>query len=288
MKDQPNVIPSKAARKSIEINDNLKSTILHQLEGRRQSRLSNLKVLGSFNQIKRTLVEIFSLKSFTLHWLSFAAIFGTFSAFYVIMNQVLKPSLKKTINNHHGNENWMIAIGGFIMEIMGFSGSILGGYLLDKFSKYKFQNVVSSSMVLVIFVILTSTMKQAIIGLIFFLFAFFGLFMGAYGTSAIQFAFEISYPHSEAIITILFLTGMQISGTIIAAIGQKLLDMSMSTDPSRGALNTCLLMIGMMVVGIILALLTKEELNRNKASNNSTRRNSNASVQQDNTNLPGI
>ena len=80
---------------------------------------------------------------------------------------------------------------------MGFTGSILGGYFLDKYSKYKVGNVASFSMVLSIFIILTATMKLANIGLIFFIFAFYGLFIGAYGTIAIQLALEITYPHSE-------------------------------------------------------------------------------------------
>ena len=63
---------------------------------------------------------------------------------------------------------------------------------------------------------------------------------------------------------------------------------SLKTDPSRGALNTCLLMIGIMSGGLILASITKEELNRKNASNSCSGRNTPELNPTDSLNLPGI
>ena len=85
------------------------------MRAKNKSNTTLLKIKATFEQLKYTLKIIFGKRSFTFHWISFATIFGSFNAFYVIMNQILKPSLKSELTDQQRSEDWIIALAGFTM-----------------------------------------------------------------------------------------------------------------------------------------------------------------------------
>ena len=76
-------------------------------------------------------------------------------------------------------------------------GCLVGGFLLDKYKKYKFLNVLSYGFVVIIYASFTGTLHLANLPADFILMALYGLFMGAYSTISIQLMLEITYPESE-------------------------------------------------------------------------------------------
>ena len=69
-----------------------------------------LKITATFKQILDTVKVVFRNRSFVIHWISFAAVFGSTNAFGVFLNQVLKLPMVENEVAVEDSYDWIISL----------------------------------------------------------------------------------------------------------------------------------------------------------------------------------
>ncbi|CEF67611.1 Major facilitator superfamily and Major facilitator superfamily domain, general substrate transporter and Major facilitator superfamily domain-containing protein [Strongyloides ratti] len=208
------------------------------------AKISEVNV-GYITEIKKC----FHDNSFILLLICYGLNTGVFYAISTLLQQIMLPYYK-------GSQKEIGTIG-LVLVVAGMVGSLITGFLLDKFQKYKETTLavyIFSFIGTVLFAISLGNISIKIIGGVAF---FLGFFMTGYLAIGFEYAAEITYPIAEHSTSGLLNASAQFFGIALTSGFGKIVD---TEGPLIANIGFCVC----LGIGVILTAIGKADLKRQK------------------------
>lgn len=241
--EQPKCAPSQARYNQIEqlrIATDLQQDSPRPLHGMKHF----LKILG----------ELLSSRDFNLMHISFGINIGTGYAIHTVLNQVIAGSDEQL---HYSTS--VVGRAGLILLLMGVLGSVVCGYILDKWHAYK-----STAFLLYLFAIgslaaFTVCLKYNEPILVYVTMGALGLCLTGYECCGFEYAVELTYPKPEQISATMLNVSGQIYGILVTFAASIIVD-------SYGSTAGCCFLCLSLALGSITSLATGSNYKRLRSS----------------------
>ncbi|KAM3721453.1 putative MFS-type transporter C09D4.1 [Dirofilaria immitis] len=217
--------------------------------------LAQLRMLGDTNEKNyyRSLKQLMTNSNFILLFITYGINVGVFYAVSTVLSQMILI--------FHPNEQESAGMVGLLLVLAGMVGSILCGFILDRFHEFKLTTLVvymfcTMGMLLFTFLIDITQMWYIYVSSIFL-----GFFMAGYLPIGFEFASELTFPIAEGTASGLLNASAQVFGiTLTLCVGFILQYDSVFVSN--------LTLTGFLVVGTFLTALIKSDLRRQRAHEN--------------------
>ncbi|XP_050314466.1 uncharacterized MFS-type transporter C09D4.1-like [Anthonomus grandis grandis] len=199
-----------------------------------------------------SLKELFTNKGFLIHTLAYSISYGIFSAFGTLLNQFILSYFPGAAQDAGRM--------GLVMILVGMSGGVLAGYVLDKTRKYKETNFVIYIGTVVCLGGLLVSLQMKAKYVVYVTIGIFGFFLNAYIPAGIEFASELTYPANESTTTSLITAASQTLGvTFTLMLGE--------INTKWGTFWAIIIQISLLIAGCILTMFVPNNLRRQAAFN---------------------
>ncbi|KIH56626.1 transporter, major facilitator family protein [Ancylostoma duodenale] len=198
----------------------------------------------------RTLGKLLTSKDFVLLFITYGINTGVFYAVSTLLAQMVLP--------FYPTESEAIGQIGVAIVVAGMLGSVVGGFLLDRFKRFKLTTVLDYLFSFLAMLAFTFTLDLGSIVVVFVNAFVLGFFMTGYLPIGFEFAAEITFPAAEGTTGGLLNASAQIFGMLLTlAMGQVM--HGISTFWCNIIMSTAL------ILGTFLTILIKEDQKRQKA-----------------------
>ncbi|EPB76853.1 hypothetical protein ANCCEY_04065, partial [Ancylostoma ceylanicum] len=161
----------------------------------------------------RTLGKLLTSKDFVLLFITYGINTGVFYAVSTLLAQMVLP--------FYPTESEAIGQIGVAIVVAGMLGSVVGGFLLDRFKKFKLTTVLDYLFSFLAMLAFTFTLDLGSIVVVFVNAFILGFFMTGYLPIGFEFAAEITFPAAEGTTGGLLNASAQIFGMLLTlAMGQ--------------------------------------------------------------------
>jgi len=231
--------------------------------------------LASVKEYGSSIMRLMKSIPFLLLVVSYGLNVGCYYALSTLLNQIIKPTFLR--NEADYSEEFLSSLDtsigsmGTMMVVAGLVGSLLGGFLLDRFKKFKLTTLCCCLLTLVFMVLFSWMVYKESIAFDYFFIAALGFFMTGYLPIGFEFGAELTYPESEATSSGLLNCSAQIFGLAVTQFCTFIINSSTSNDDDggiegqlRGARYANISMITCLILCCILTFLIKEDLKRYK------------------------
>uniref|UniRef100_A0A0K0E3I3 MFS domain-containing protein n=1 Tax=Strongyloides stercoralis TaxID=6248 RepID=A0A0K0E3I3_STRER len=201
--------------------------------------------------------KCFKDRSFILLLFCYGLNTGVFYAISTLLQQIMLPYYKDSQKE--------IGTIGLILVVAGMIGTLITGFLLDKFQKYKETTLgvyIFSFIGTVLFAIFLGNISIKIIGGVAF---FLGFFMTGYLAIGFEYAAEITYPIAEHSTSGLLNASAQLFGIAFTFGFGKIVD---NEGPYIANIGFCIC----LAIGVILTAIGKADLKRQKMQHSTNQR----------------
>ncbi|CAI4221053.1 unnamed protein product [Auanema sp. JU1783] len=197
-----------------------------------------------------TLASLLTSRNFVLLFVTYGINTGVFYAVSTLLSQM--------VLSFYPDETETVGQIGLVIVLAGMIGSVVGGYSLDKFKKFKWTTILVYLFSFLGMLSFTFTLNMGSIAIVFLNAFLLGFFMTGYLPIGFEFAAEITYPAAEGTTSGLLNASAQIFGIILTLFMGYVMH-----GVSIFACNIIMTMV--LLVGTVLTALIKEELKRQKA-----------------------
>lgn len=200
-----------------------------------------IKVLGQF----------YGDKNFVLLQIGFGFIMGTSYAFHTILNQIVS-------GNHDedpSHPNLVTGNVGLILLVAGIFGSIVCGFLLDKFHAYKVTTDASYLFSFLFMLAFTYCLRLNSPIALYLISVPLGVFLTSYSCCGYEFSVELTYPKSELVASTLLNISAEVFGIVVTFVGSHVTD-------TYGSTCGCLVMSGFLAIGLLSSSMVEPKYNR--------------------------
>ncbi|KAK6731718.1 hypothetical protein RB195_007904 [Necator americanus] len=198
----------------------------------------------------RTLRKLLTSKDFVLLFITYGINTGVFYAVSTLLAQMVLP--------FYPTESETIGQIGVVIVVAGMLGSVVGGFLLDKFKKFKLTTILDYLFSFFAMLAFTFTLDLGSIVVVFVNAFVLGFFMTGYLPIGFEFAAEITFPAAEGTTGGLLNASAQIFGMLLT-LAMGLVMHGISTFWCNIIMSTAL------ILGTILTGMIKEDQKRQKA-----------------------
>lgn len=153
----------------------------------------------SIASYQKSILNMLKSPPFVLLMISYGLSVGVYYSLSTVLSQIIKPTFLDDTSEHHKITDPDSKIGqmGTLMVVAGLLGSVLGGFILDKFKKFKLTTLWCYIFTLLFMVLFTWTVDRENPLFDYFFIGILGFFMTGYLPIGFEFAAEITYPESE-------------------------------------------------------------------------------------------
>ncbi|XGW21165.1 hypothetical protein V3C99_004260 [Haemonchus contortus] len=198
----------------------------------------------------RTLKKLCLSKDFALLFVTYGINTGVFYAVSTLLAQMVLP--------FYPEESVAIGQIGVVIVVSGMLGSVAGGFLLDRFKKFKLTTLLDYFLSFLAMLTFTFTLDLGYLAIVFINSAVLGFFMTGYLPIGFEFAAEITFPAAEGTTSNLLNASAQVFGILLTMAMGKVMH-------SVNTLSSNIIMSLALLVGTILTALISEDLKRQKA-----------------------
>ncbi|CCD63886.1 putative MFS-type transporter C09D4.1 [Caenorhabditis elegans] len=202
------------------------------------------------NNFWGTLRKLMTSRDFVILFITYGINTGVFYAISTLLSQM--------VLSVYPNETETVGYVGLLIVVAGMAGSVVGGFILDKFKKFKLTTIMIYLFSFVGMLSFTLTIDLDSMVLVFINAALLGFFMTGYLPIGFEFAAEITYPAAEGTTSGLLNASAQIFGIALTWL-MGIVMHGFGTFTSNIIMSSCL------VVGTILTCFIREDLKRQKA-----------------------
>ncbi|KJH47504.1 hypothetical protein DICVIV_06391 [Dictyocaulus viviparus] len=200
----------------------------------------------------KTLFQLITNKDFLLLFITYGINTGVFYAISTLLAQMVLP--------YYPTKSVAIGEIGVVIVVAGMLGSIIGGFLLDKFKRFKLITVLDYLFACLGMLTFTFTLHLGSLAIVFSIAFLLGFFMTGYLPIGFEFAAEITFPAAEGTTSALLNASAQIFG-IALTIAMGALMHGVNTFACNISMTIALL------VGTGLTAMITEDLKRQNAHN---------------------
>ncbi|CAI2319246.1 unnamed protein product [Caenorhabditis sp. 36 PRJEB53466] len=202
------------------------------------------------NNFWATLRNLMTSRDFVILFITYGINTGVFYAISTLLSQM--------VLSVYPTETVAVGQVGLVIVVAGMAGSVAGGFLLDKFKKFKLTTILIYLFSFIGMLSFTLTIDLDSMTLVFINAALLGFFMTGYLPIGFEFAAEITYPAAEGTTSGLLNASAQIFGIALT----WLMGIVMH---SFGTLTSNIIMSSCLVLGTFLTCFISEDLKRQKA-----------------------
>ncbi|KAJ1360242.1 hypothetical protein KIN20_019168 [Parelaphostrongylus tenuis] len=213
-----------------------------------QITAQEVKALGP--NFWRTLVNLITNIDFVLLFITYGLNTGVFYAVSTLLAQMVLP--------YYPSESVAIGQIGVVIVVAGMLGSVLGGFLLDKFKRFKLIILLDYLLSALGMLAFTLTLDLGSLFIVFAIAFILGFFMTGYLALGFEFAAEITFPAAEGTTSGLLNCSAQIFG-IALTIAMGSVMHGVSTFACNISMTVALL------IGTGLTALIREDQKRQQA-----------------------
>ncbi|PAV67718.1 hypothetical protein WR25_04230 [Diploscapter pachys] len=197
-----------------------------------------------------TLKKLMTSKDFLLLFITYGINTGVFYAVSTLLAQI--------VLEFYPNEGETVGQIGLVIVVAGMAGSVVGGYCLDRFKKFKLITLIVYLCSFLAMLAFTLTLDLGSIAIVFANSLLLGFFMTGFLPIGFEFAAEITYPAAEGTMSGLLNASAQIFGIGLTMFMGWIIR-------SVGTFWANMIMSGFLVLGTIVTAMITEELRRQKA-----------------------
>lgn len=198
----------------------------------------------------RTLAKLVTSRNFALLFVTYGINTGVFYAVSTLLAQMVLP--------FYPTESVAIGQIGVVIVVAGMIGSVVGGFLLDKFKRFKLTTLLDYLFSFLAMLTFTFTLDLGSLVVVFANAFVLGFFMTGYLAIGFEFAAEITFPAAEGTTSALLNASAQIFGIALTSAMGKVMH-GVSTFWCN------IIMSATLLVGTGLTALIREDLKRQKA-----------------------
>ncbi|CAL2029087.1 unnamed protein product [Caenorhabditis brenneri] len=202
------------------------------------------------NNFWGTLRKLMTSRDFVILFITYGINTGVFYAISTLLSQM--------VLSVYPNETVAVGQVGLVIVVAGMAGSVVGGFILDKFKKFKLTTIMIYLFSFIGMLSFTLTIDLDSMVIVFINAALLGFFMTGYLPIGFEFAAEITYPAAEGTTSGLLNASAQIFGIALTWL-MGIVMHSFGTLTSNIIMSTCL------VCGTVLTCFIREDLKRQKA-----------------------
>ncbi|CAI5438366.1 unnamed protein product [Caenorhabditis angaria] len=202
------------------------------------------------NNFLGTLKKLMTSRDFLLLFITYGINTGVFYAISTLLSQM--------VLSVYPNESVAVGQIGLLIVVAGMFGSVVGGFLLDKFKKFKLTTILIYLFSFIGMLSFTLTIDLNSLLIVFINSALLGFFMTGYLPIGFELAAEITYPLAEGTTSGLLNASAQIFGIAFTWIMGKVMQ-------SYGTFTSNIIMSTTLIIGTFLTCLIHEDLKRQKA-----------------------
>ncbi|KAE9421679.1 hypothetical protein Angca_003144 [Angiostrongylus cantonensis] len=152
----------------------------------------------------KTLLSLMTSKDFLLLFITYGINTGVFYAVSTLLAQMVLP--------YYPTESVAIGQIGVVIVVAGMLGSVLGGFLLDKFKRFKLITLLDYLFAALGMLTFTFSLDLGSLIIVFAIAFLLGFFMTGYLPIGFEFAAEITFPAAEGTTSALLNSSAQIFG----------------------------------------------------------------------------
>ncbi|KAI6178700.1 MFS domain-containing protein [Aphelenchoides besseyi] len=187
--------------------------------------------------------------NYLLLLLTYALNVGVFYAVSTLLSQM--------VLHYHPNAQEETGTIGLLIVVAGMLGSVVCGYILDRFHHFKGTTLVVYILSFAGMILFTFTLQMDL-WIIFFASGSLGFFMTGYLPIGFEFAAELTFPIAEGTTSGLLNGAVQVIGVLMTLWMGKLMY-------SIGIFYSNLIMCGFLFIGVIVTATIRSDLRRQKA-----------------------
>lgn len=207
----------------------------------------------------KSIKTVMSSGPFILLLLSGCINTGVFNVVAVMLNQILRPTFDDSTNlDKDALIGLMAAISLFGI---GTLGSIIGGYFLDKYKRFKLTSIIYHMITLISLVTLILTLEESSVFVHFITIACLGIGFNGICLINLEFGVQLTYPEPEEVTGAVLTWNASLTGVIFTQCCQTLLN---AFENSSYVLH---FLVGLLTIAIILLSFLKENLKRGTIQN---------------------
>lgn len=236
--EQPKCAPGQARHKQIEQQRLAKA--LQQDSSHLQGAKDFLEILG----------ELLSSRDFNLMHISFGVNIGTGYAIHTVLNQVIAGSDEQL---HYATS--VVGRAGLILLLMGVVGSVVCGFILDKWHAYKTTAFLLYLLAIGSLAGFTVCLKYNEPMLVYVTVGALGLCLTGYECCGFEYAVELTYPKPEQISATMLNVSGQIYGILVTFAASIIVD-------TYGSTAGCCFLCLSLALGSITSLATGSNYKR--------------------------
>lgn len=202
------------------------------------------------NNFWGTLRKLMTSRDFVILFITYGINTGVFYAISTLLSQM--------VLSVYPTETVAVGQVGLVIVVAGMAGSVVGGFILDKFKRFKLTTIMIYLFSFIGMLSFTLTIDLDSMVIVFINAALLGFFMTGYLPIGFEFAAEITYPAAEGTTSGLLNASAQIFGIALT----WLMGIVMH---SFGTLTSNIIMSSCLIVGTVLTCFIREDLKRQKA-----------------------
>ncbi|KAF1770777.1 hypothetical protein GCK72_002600 [Caenorhabditis remanei] len=202
------------------------------------------------NNFWGTLRKLMTSRDFVILFVTYGINTGVFYAISTLLSQM--------VLSVYPNETVAVGQVGLVIVVAGMAGSVVGGFILDKFKRFKLTTIMIYLFSFIGMFSFTLTIDLDSMVIVFINAALLGFFMTGYLPIGFEFAAEITYPAAEGTTSGLLNASAQIFGIALT----WLMGIVMH---KFGTLTSNIIMSSCLIVGTVLTCFIREDLKRQKA-----------------------